>query len=56
MKIIEQTFRKIPVFKIKSWGGDNGGKIVHRNLLLPLFSNPSDHIREPYNSRSLVDP
>ena len=31
-------------------------KIVHRNILLPLFSDPSDHTGEPDNSRSLVDP
>ena len=31
-------------------------KIVHRNLLLPLFSDPLDHAGEPDNSRSLVNP
>ena len=31
-------------------------KIVHRNLLLPLLSNPLDHAGELDNSRSLVDP
>ena len=31
-------------------------KIAHRNLLLPLLSNPLDHAGEPDNSRSLVDP
>ena len=31
-------------------------KIVHRNLLLPLFSDPLDPTGEPDNSRSLVDP
>ena len=42
-KVIERPFSKIPVFKIKSAGGDNDGvKIVHRNLLLPLFSDPLD--------------
>ena len=30
-------------------------KIVHRNLLLPLLSNPLYHAGEPDNSRSLVD-
>ena len=29
-------------------------KIVHRNLLLPLLSNPLDCAGEPDNSRSLV--
>ena len=36
--------------------GDNGVKIVHRNLLLPLFSSPLDPISELDNNRSLVDP
>ena len=31
-------------------------KIVHRNLLLPLLSNPLDHAGELDNSRSLVNP
>ena len=31
-------------------------KIVHRNLLLPLLSNPLDCAGEPHNSRSLVNP
>ena len=31
-------------------------KIVHRNLLLPLFSNPLDISSELDNSRSLFDP
>ena len=35
--------------------GDNKEKIVHRNLLLPLFSNPSDQTGEQ-DSASLVDP
>ena len=30
-------------------------KIVHRNLLLPLLSDPVDHTGELDNSRSLVD-
>ena len=36
-------------------GGDNRVKIVHRNLLLPLLSNPLDHAGELDNSRSLVN-
>ena len=31
-------------------------KIVHRNLLLPLLSDPLDHAGELDNSRSLVNP
>ena len=30
-------------------------KIVHRNLLLPLLSDPLDHAGEPDNSMSLAD-
>ena len=54
-EVIEQPFGKIPVFKIKS-GHDNGAKTVHRNLLLPLFSDPSDQTSELDNNRSLVYP
>ena len=31
-------------------------KMVHRNLLLPLLSNPPDHDGELDNSRSLANP
>ena len=34
--------------------GDNKEKVVHRNLLLPLFSDPLDQTNEPDN-KSLVD-
>ena len=37
-------------------GGDNRVKIVHRNLLLPLLSDPLDHACELDKSRSLVNP
>ena len=30
-------------------------KIIHRNLLLPLLSNPLDHAGTPDNNRSLVN-
>ena len=43
------------VFKIKPQGSDNRVKIVHRNLLLPLSSNPLDCAGEPGNSRSLTN-
>ena len=46
----------MPVFKIKPLGGDNRVKIVQRNPLLPLLSNPLDHAGEPDNSRSLANP
>ena len=54
-KVVEQPFGKIPVFKIQSMEGDNEEKIVHRNLLLPLFSDPSDQTSEQ-DSESLVNP
>ena len=31
-------------------------KMLHRNLLLPLLSNPLDHAGEPDISRSLANP
>ena len=55
-EVVEQPFKNMPVFKIKPWRGDNRVKIVHRNLLLPLLSDPLDCAGELDNSRSLVDP
>ena len=37
-------------------GEDIGVKIVHRNLLLPLFSDPLDQTGELDNDNSPVDP
>ena len=34
---------------------DDNEKVVHRNLLLPLFSDPLDQTTEQ-DSRSLIDP
>ena len=34
--------------------GDDKTKVVHRNLLLPLFSDPSDHTSKSDN-KSVVD-
>ena len=53
-EVIEQPLGRIPVFKIKSTEGDNKVKVVHRNLLLPLFSDLSDHTSRPDN-KSMVD-
>ena len=55
-EVVEQPFKNIPVFKIKLWGHDERVKMVHRNLLLPLLSEPLDHAGEPDNSRSLANP
>ena len=53
-EVIEQPLGKIPLFKIKSTEGDDKMKVVHRNLLLPLFSDPSDHTSE-LNTKSVFD-
>ena len=53
-EVIEQPLGKILVFKIKSTEGDDKMKVVHRNLLLPLFSDPSDHTSE-LDTKSMVD-
>ena len=37
-------------------GGDDRVKMVHRNLLLSLLSDPLDHAGELDNSRSLTNP
>ena len=41
-EVIEQPLGKLPVLKIQSVEGDDNEKVVHRNLLLPLFSDPLD--------------
>ena len=53
-EVIEQPLGKIPVFKIKSMKGDDKTKVVHRNLLLPLFSDPSGHTSE-LDIKSVID-
>ena len=53
-EVIEQPLGKIPVFKIQSMEGDDKMKVVHRNLLLPLFSDPSDQTTKSDN-KSMVD-
>ena len=53
-EVIEQHMGKIQVFKIKPMEGDDKMKVVHRNLLLPLFSNPSGHTSES-DTESVVD-
>ena len=44
----------MPVFKIESIEGDGKAKVVHQNLLLPLFSDPSDHT-SMFDTESMVD-
>ena len=53
-EVIEQSLGKIPVFKIISTEGNDKMKVVHRNLLLPLFSDPSDHT-SALATKSMVD-
>ena len=53
-EVTEQPLGKIPVFKIKSMEGEDKMKVVHRNLLLPLFSDPSDQTNES-DTKSMVD-
>ena len=44
-EVVEQPLSKLPVFKIQSTEGDDT-KVVPRNLLLPLFYDPSDQTSE----------
>ena len=53
-EVIEQPLGKLPVFKIQSMEGDDKTKVVHRNLLLSLFSDPSDQTSESDN-KSVAD-
>ena len=45
-EVIGQLIGKLPVFKIQSLEGDDKMKVVHRNLLLPQFFDPSDQTSE----------
>ena len=53
-KVIDQPLGKIPGFKNKSMEGDDKTKVVHGNLLLSLFSDPSYHTSES-DTKSMVD-
>ena len=53
-EVIKHSIGKVPVFKNKSMEGDDEMKVVHQNLLLPLYSNPSDHTNA-LDTESLVD-
>ena len=54
-EFIGQPFKKYQ-FSKSNHRGDDRVKMVHRNLLLPLLSDPLDHAGELDNSRSLVSP
>ena len=53
-QVIEHPLGELPVFKIKSIEGNDKMKVVPGNLLLPLFSDPSDHTNE-LDTESMVD-
>ena len=53
-EVIEQPLGKIPVSKLNPWKETKKTKVVHRNLLLPLFSDPSDNTNE-LDTKSMVD-
>ena len=53
-EVIEPALAKIPAFKSKSTERDDKMKVTHRDLLLPLFSDPSDHTSES-DTKSVVD-
>ena len=53
--MVEQALGKLPVFKIQPVEGDDKEKVVHRNLLLPLFSDPSDQTSQQGNE-SMIGP
>ena len=54
MKLLNNHWVRYQFFKIKSMEGDDKMKAVHRNLLLPLFSDPLDHTSE-LDTKSKVD-
>ena len=53
-EVTEQPLGKIPVIKIQSVEGHDKMKVVHRNLLFPLFPDPSDQTSKSDN-KSMVD-
>ena len=53
-EVIEQQIGKMPVFKIKLTKGDDKMKVVHQNLFLPLFTDPSDYTNA-LDMQSVVD-
>ena len=53
-EVAEQPLGKTPVFNINSTEGDDKMKVVHRNLLLPLFCDPSDQTSK-LDTKSVVD-
>ena len=54
-EVVDQPFKNAS-FQDQTIKGYNRVTMVHRNLLLPLLSNPLIHAGEPNNNRSLADP
>ena len=54
MRLLNNQWVKCQFFKVKPIKGDGKMKVVHQNLLLPLFSNPSDHTNK-LDTESVVD-
>ena len=54
MKLLNNHWVSYQFFKIQSTEGDDKTKVVHRNLLPPLFSDPSDETSE-LDIKSVVD-
>ena len=54
MRLSDNPYAKFQFFKIESMEGDSKTKVVHQNLLLPLFSDPSDHTNT-LDTESVVD-
>ena len=53
-EVVQQPLGKLPVFQNQSTEGDDM-KVAHRNLLLPLITDPLDETSEQ-DSESLIDP
>ena len=53
MKLLNKHWVRYQFFKIKSMEGDDKMKAVHWNLMLPLFSDPSDQASKS-DTKSMV--
>ena len=54
MKLLNNHWVSSQFLKLNQWEGDDKMKVVHRNLLLPLFSDPSDQTSK-LDAESVVD-
>ena len=53
-KSLNNHWEKYQFLKLNQWKVNDKSKVVHRNLLLPLFTYPSDHTNE-LDTKSMVD-